>query len=43
MVSMKVKKNKLNNPPSRDYLVADTGGFEESSIPQGAVEQGDTS
>lgn len=32
----------FNNLPSRDYLVADTGGFEDS-IPEGAVEQGDTS
>ena len=29
-----------NPPPSNDYLIADTGGFEDV-VPEGAIEQGD--
>jgi len=32
--------NQITNPPDRDYLVADSGGF-QAGIPEGAVEQGD--
>ena len=32
--------SQITNPPPRDYLVADSGGF-EAKIPEGVVEQGD--